>query len=612
MEQGHYELAKKYILYRQKHKERRDARDELMNTYEDIFFAPSTSSDFRRENANINTDSSMGIMLKLGTEGAKQFVDNYILKPEVEEAHRLGFIHYHDKDFSIITSNCLTIDLLKLMKGGFSTGHGHVREPNSIRSAASIACIAIQSSQNDFFGGQAIAAFDFAMAYYVRKSFVKALKKNLKKIFEILDIKNDKVNDFDFETSYKNFHEVDATKLGIEKSYFKKAYKLACSDVEDETLQAMEALIHNLNTLHSRCGSQTPFSSLNYGVDTSPEGQLVIDKLLDATWDGLGNGETPIFPIQIFQLKTGYSYKPEDPNYYLFTKACKVSAKRLFPNFLNEDSSFNAPYFKEGNYNSLVCSMGCRTRVMGNVNGPEESGSRGNFAFITLNLPMIALEAKGNLDKFWKIYDHYIKLSHDALLDRLEIIKKKHVYNLPFAMGQGLYMGSENLKSEDTIWPALKHASISIGYIGLAECLVALIGKHHGESDEAQELGLKIIGHLREKTDKYKEKEHLNWSTFASPAEGFSGRSIKCARKRFGIVEGVTSHSFTTNGNHLPVYFNTSAINKIRKEAPYHRLADAGNIAYIEMDGDPTKNVKAFQKLVCAMHDADMGYYSIK
>ena len=269
----------------------------------------------------------MGIMLKLGTEGAKQFVDNYILKPEVEDAHRLGFIHYHDKDFAIITANCLTIDLLKLMKGGFSTGHGHVREPNSIRSAASIACIAIQSSQNDFFGGQAIAAFDFAMAHYVRKSFIKALKKNLKKIFEVLDIKNDKVDNFNFETSYKNYREVDAAKLGIEEFYFKKAYKLACSDVEDETLQAMEALIHNLNTLHSRCGSQTPFSSLNYGIDTSPEGQLVIDKLLDATWDGLGNGETPIFPIQIFQLKTGYSYKPEDPNYYLFTKASTAHVK---------------------------------------------------------------------------------------------------------------------------------------------------------------------------------------------------------------------------------------------------------------------------------------------
>ena len=248
---------------------------------------------------------------------------------------------------------------------------------------------------------------------------------------------------------------------------------------------------------------------------------------------------------------------------------------------------------------------------MGNVNGPEESGSRGNFAFITLNLPMIALEAKGDLDKFWKIYDHYIKLSHDALLDRLEIIKKKHVYNLPFAMGQGLYMGSENLKPEDTIWPALKHSSISIGYIGLAECLVALIGKHHGESDEAQKLGLKIIGHLREKTDKYKEKEHLNWSTFASPAEGFSGRSLKCARKRFGIIEGITSHDYFTNGNHVAPYYPISAYKKVQIEAPYHRLADAGNISYVELDGDPTKNIKAFQKLVCFMHDSDMGYYSL-
>ena len=358
MEQGHYELAKKYILYRQKHKERRDAKNKLMETYQDIFFSKSTDSDMKRENANINADAPMGIMLKIGAEGAKQFVGDYIMKPEHDKADREHWFHIHDRDFSIICWNCLVLDLLKLFEGGFSTGNGHLREPKSIRAAASLANIAIQSSQNDMFGGQAIGAFDFAMAKYVRLSFIKALKKNLKKIFEVLDIENNKVDNFEFETSYKNYHEVDAAKLGIEESTFKKAYNLSCSDVEDETFQAMEAMVHNFNSQASRAGAQVPFSSLNYGMDVSPEGLLVTDKLLDAIDNGLGNGETSIFPIAIHQIKTGINYNPGDPGYELFQKACRVSAKRLFPNFLNEDSSFNKPYYVEGDPNTYAMAMG--------------------------------------------------------------------------------------------------------------------------------------------------------------------------------------------------------------------------------------------------------------
>ena len=461
-------------------------------------------------------------------------------------------------------------------------------------------------------GGQAIGAFDFAMAKYVRLSFTKALKKNLKKIFEVLDIENNKVDSLEFETSYKNYRKDDAAKLKIEESTFKKAYNLSCSDVEDETFQAMEAMVHNFNSQASRAGAQVPFSSLNYGMDISPEGLLVTDKLLDAIDNGLGNGETSIFPIAIHQIKTGINYNPGDPGYELFQKACRVSAKRLFLNFLNEDSSFNKPYYVEGNPNTYAMAMGCRTRTLQNCNGPSQSTSRGNFSFVTLNLPRYALEAKGDINKFWKLLDKYMHMAHDYLLDRYEIIAEKHVYNFPFLMGEGAWLDSEKLKPTDKIREVLKHASISIGYCGLAECLVALIGKHHGESEEAQELGLKIIQHIRDYTDDLIEKEHLNWSCFATPAESTAGTFIRADKKKYGVVPGVTEHNYYTNSFHCPVYYPISAWNKIKIEAPYHSISNAGHISYIEIDGDPLKNVKAFEKVVRAMHDADMGYYSIR
>ncbi|MBE6075208.1 MAG: anaerobic ribonucleoside triphosphate reductase [Selenomonas ruminantium] len=643
MKYNFYDVAKKYITYRQKHAERRAAQKHLMSSYRDIFFADAVDVDLKRDNANINTDASMGIMLKLGAEGAKHFVDNYVLSDEFREADKENWIHIHDKDFSLITFNCCQIDLLKLFHGGFSTGHGFLREPNSIRAYASLACIAIQSNQNDMFGGQSINAFDYAMAEGVRKSFHKAVIDEAYKALLYQFACRDFGTEEEFKQEFKKVMAFDACRYtessedadagrsiaaieqavtvlltevyhkttdGVEKMA-KVIYHLACADVVEETHQAMEALIHNFNTLHSRAGAQVPFSSINYGMDTSPEGRLAVREVLNAIWSGLGNGETPIFPISVFQLKAGVNYNPGDPNYDLFLQACKTSAKRLFPNFVNIDAPYNLQYYKPGDYNSVVATMGCRTRVMSNVNGPEESGSRGNFAFTTINLPKLALEAKGDMDKFWQLFDKYIKISHDYLLARLHVIEQKHVYNYPFLMGQGVWMDSDKLTNEDGIKDVLKHASYSIGFCGLAECLKALIGKHHGESAEAQELGLKIVGHLRAATDKYTEDEHMNWSTFGTPAESTAGQFQRSNRKNYGIIEGVTDRAYMTNSSHVPVYYPIKAIDKIRIEAPYHALENAGHIAYIEMDGDPTKNVKAFESVVRAMHDADMGYFSI-
>ncbi|MCI6284817.1 anaerobic ribonucleoside triphosphate reductase, partial [Selenomonas sp.] len=642
MKYDFYDIAKRYITYRQRHTERRKAQRHLMETYQDIFFAPAEDSDLKRDNANINTDASMGIMLKLGAEGAKHFVDNYVLEERFRDADKQNYIHIHDKDFSLITFNCCQIDLLKLFHGGFSTGHGFLREPNSIRAYASLACIAIQSNQNDMFGGQSINCFDYAMAEGVAKSFRKAVIDEARKAliyrFPADDFQGEQPFKDEFKAAmpfercrYAESVETERAKQSIQAigdaltQLLEKAgkptrdayvdalavYKLACADVEEETLQAMEALIHNFNTLHSRAGAQVPFSSINYGMDTSPEGRLATRETLNAIWAGLGNGETAIFPISVFQLKAGVNYNPGDPNYDLFQQACKTSAKRLFPNFVNLDAPYNLQYYKEGDYNSYVATMGCRTRVMSNINGPEESGSRGNFAFVTINLPKLALEAKGDVKAFYELFDKYIDISHDYLLARLHVIEQKHVYNYPFLMGQGVWMGSDELKPTDSIKDVLKHASYSIGFCGLAECLVALCGHHHGESAEAQKLGLEIVGHLRERTDDYTQKEHMNWSTFGTPAESTAGQFQRANQKVYGKIKGVTDRPYMTNSSHVPVYYPIKAIDKIRIEAPYHALENAGHIAYIEMDGDPTKNVKAFEAVVRAMHDADMGYFSI-
>ena len=660
MRAGFYEIAKKYIMYRSRHTMRRESSKNLMNLYNDIMFTDSADRDFKRENANINTDTPMGIMLKIGTEGTKYFIDNYILPDEIHAAESHGWIHIHDKDFSMITFNCCQIDLLKVLHGGFNNGHGYIREPGSIRSYSALGCIVIQSNQNSMFGGQSIGAYDFAMAEGIRKSFIKIL---INKIYEYLlftsfsmpnilkdynifkDTIIELINQHQYSIKYteKNNPEQNIYRneyinnlykfiegfilkydinINSSLSYIsaKKVYELSCHDVEEETHQAMEAAIHNFCSLHSRAGSQIPFSSINFGTDITPEGRLAIKEILNAIEAGLGNGETAIFPISIFKLRKGVNFEEGDPNYDLFLQACKVSAKRLFPNFLNVSSSFNAPYLGEiGEYNKEVTAMGCRTRVMGNVNGPEESGSRGNFSFTTINLPKIALEARkvseetGNIimNIFWELFDKYIKICHDYLLFRLQIIADKHVYNFPFLMGQGVWMDSEKLKPTDTIRDVLKHASFSIGLCGLAECLIALIGKHHGESEEAQELGLEIARHLRKKCDEYAKKEHMNWTCFATPAESTAGTFQRMNRKQYGIIKGVTDRDYMTNSHHCPVYYQITAAEKIRIEAPYHQIFNAGTISYVEMDGDPSKNVPAFVQLVKAMRDADMGYFSI-
>lgn len=619
MSAGFYDTAKAYIIYRKKHAERRDASMNLMGSYSDLLFADSKDMDLKRDNANINTDAPMGVMLKLGAEGAKCYADHYAIPDKFAQADKEDFIHIHDKDFSFITWNCLTQYLPDTLHGGYNTGHGFLREPNSIRSYAALACIAIQSSQNDMFGGQALAAWDFAMAEGIRKSFEKAYRKRLHDTIEYEF--GVSIDEFIIQSSYMNYgndligltksslSSISSGDITLEMKKF--AFEKACEDVETETLQAMEAAIHNFNSLHSRAGGQVPFSSINFGMDTSPEGQLAIRCTLQAIDNGLGNGETPLFPISIFQLKAGVNYNPGDPNYELFQKACAVSAKRLFPNFVNVDATYNLQYYKADDPRTHATTMGCRTRVVSNVNDEEVFTGRGNFAFTTINLPKLALEAKGDIKKFWKLFDKYIKLSKEYLEYRYEIIAKKHVFNFPFVMGENLWQGSKKLSHNDEVREALKNSSISIGFCGLAECLVALTGKHHGESADAQKLGLEIIGHLRDMTDKFTEETHMNWSTFATPAESTAGSFQRANQKTYGIIPGVTDREYMTNSSHVPVYYPIKAIDKIRIEAPYHELENAGHIAYVEMDGDPSKNLKAFESIVRAMHDANMGYFSI-
>lgn len=639
IQKGFFEVAKSYITYQKVHIERKKAAQKLMKSYTNLLFADAKDMDLKRDNANINGDAPMGIMLKLGTEGAKTWADKYALPSKFAEADNLNYIHIHDKDFSYICWNCMNIDLLKLLHNGFSTGHGFIREPQSIRSYAALACIAIQSNQNDMFGGQAINAFDYAMAEGVRKSFKKIVietiydfcygyipnvnidfttfKDKIKKECDKYTIRyteklKNKKYYFDFNSINSIYYVLNSIlDTDIDCAYPDRIYNIACRKIEEETKQAMEAVIHNFNSLHSRAGGQVPFSSINFGTDISPEGRLVTKEILNATYDGLGNGETPIFPISIFKLKRGVNYDTTDPNYDLFKLACKVSAKRLFPNFVNIDASYNLKYYQEGNYNSEIATMGCRTRVISDINGDDITGGRGNFSFTTINLPKLALEAKQDIDKFWELLDKYITLSHDYLLYRYNIIVKKHVYNFPFAVGQKIAVGSENLKQEDTLEEVLKHCSLSIGFCGLAECLVALTGKHHGESIESQNLGIEIIKYIRKKTDQYTKDEHLNWSTFSTPAESTAGLFQKSNQKEYGIIKDVTDKNYMTNSFHIPVYYKINAYQKIQLEAPYHELCNAGHISYVEMDGDPTKNLTAFESIVRCMHDSNMGYFSI-
>ena len=633
VETGHARTAKRYILYRNERTRVREMNTRLMKVYEDLTFKSSLENNVKRENANIDGDTAMGTMLKYGSEGAKQFYEMFILDPEHARAHREGDIHIHDLDFLTLTTTCCQIDLLKLFQGGFSTGHGFLREPNDIRSYSALACIALQSNQNDQHGGQSIPNFDYSMAPGVKKTFRRAFTDNLTKAIEIYLEQEDGellsksiVKNAERETGEiavfadgNGFNEAverllcDHTDERTAAKIMRFTRKYAVKETRRNTYQAMEALVHNLNTMHSRAGAQVPFTSLNYGTDTSPEGRLVMECLMKATEAGLGNGETSIFPIHIFKVKEGVNYNPGEPNYDLFKLAMRVSAKRMFPNFSFLDAPFNAQYYKPGHPETEATYMGCRTRVVGNVFDPtrEIVNGRGNLSFTSINLPRIAILSKGDIDWFFEDLDRKIDLVIDQLLARLRIQSQKKVRNYPFLMGQGVWIDSEKLGPDDSVGEVLKHGSLTCGFIGLAETLKALIGVHHGESDEAQELGLKIVSHMRERMDQAAQQYHLNFTLIATPAEGLSGRFVRMDRARFGEIPGVTDREYYTNSFHVPVYYPISAFEKIRREAPYHALTNGGHISYIELDGDPTQNLEAFETVVRAMKEAGMGYGAI-
>lgn len=625
LENGLYDVAKKYIVYRAERTKVREAKTHLMQSLYDITYQDSSDNDVKRENANIDGNTAMGTMLKYGSESSKAFYLSKVVNPRFSEAHANGDIHIHDLDFYTLTMTCCQIDLIKLFDGGFSTGNGFIREPQNIRSYASLACIAIQANQNDQHGGQSIPNFDYAMAIGVRKTYKKTFRKNLQKFVQILD---EKYTDEFLKDLVEKVHLIYPVQLKdtgyineIKKQLdfenkdkvIDRIVKLTHEETKDATYQAMEALIHNLNTMHSRAGAQVPFSSLNYGTDTTEEGRMVVSCLLDATVSGLGNGETPIFPIQIFKVKEGVNYFKEDPNYDLFKQAIVTSGKRLFPNFSFLDAPFNKQYYKEGDYDTEVTYMGCRTRVMGNTYDPnrETASGRGNLSFTSINLPRIGLNHQNDINGFYKELDKKLELVRDQLLERLDIQMHRKVYNFPFLMGQGVWMDSKTKKWDDEVGDIIKHGTLTIGFIGLAESLKALVGKHHGEDKDAQKLGLEIIARMRQKCDEFSKQLRLNFSLIATPAEGLSGRFVNIDKKKFGIIPEITDQDFYTNSFHVPVYYNISAFEKINIEAPYHALTNAGHISYVEVDGDIAKNPEAFERIIRHMHDAGIGYGSV-
>jgi len=634
IEEGYASTAKIYILYRAERTRNREMNTRLMKVFEDLTFKESQDNDLKRENANIDGDTAMGTMLKYGSEGAKQFYEMFILKDEHARAHKKGDIHIHDMDFLTLTTTCCQIDIDKLFEGGFSTGHGFLREPNDINTYSALACIAIQSNQNDQHGGQSIPNFDYAMAKGVGKSFAKLYRQNLTKTLELLiddPELDEQVKDVlvTLETvdqiiptirDIEDYCAIEAVKLAAiidDPAVIAKAQafasKKAVLETDKKTFQAMEAFVHNLNTMHSRAGAQIPFSSINYGMDTSDEGRMVIKNLLLATEAGLGNGETPIFPIHIFKVKEGVNYNPGEPNYDMFKLACRVSAKRLFPNFSFLDAPFNLKYYVPGKPETEIAYMGCRTRVIGNVNDPEREViyGRGNLSFTTVNLPKIALIAKQDVSKFFTILDERIDLVIEQLIERFEIQARKKVKNFPFLMGQGIWLDSEKLGWDDEIREVIKHGTLSMGFIGLAEALQSLIESHHGETEAAQKLGSEIITHMRKRMDDASQQYKLNFTLIATPAEGTAGRFVKMDRAEFGEIKGVTDREYYTNSFHVPVYYKINAYDKIKIEAPYHELTNAGHISYVELDGDVSQNLDAFEKIVRTMKEAGIGYGSI-
>ena len=599
------EVAKRYIAYRDQRSIARRAktRDMFLEIIE------AKNNDITRENANMNTDSPAGMMMKFASETTKPFVDDYLLSHEAREAVRNGYLHIHDKDYYPTKSlTCVQHPLDRILTYGFSAGHGESRPAKRIETASIIGCISLETAQNEMHGGQAIPAFDFYLAPYVRASFVEELKT---------------IGDFNGE-DYSELYDVeidDYVKRPLDGlSGLERVKQHAINKTVGRVHQAMEAFIHNMNTIHSRGGNQVVFSSINYGTDTSAEGRSIIREILNSTYEGVGNGATAIFPIQIWKKKRGVSYLPGDRNYDLYQLACKVTARRFFPNFLNLDATFNFHEKWDINdpkrYEYEVATMGCRTRVFENRFGPKTSIGRGNLSFSTINIVRIAIECMNYLDKeerirrFFAKLDEVLDITARQLCDRFDFQKTALVKQFPLLMSR-LWNGSENLKPDDTIEPVINQGTLGIGFIGLAECLVALIGSHHGESEEAQALGLRIVSHMRSRINEYSEKFKHNFSVLATPAEGLSGKFTKADRKAFGVIPGVTDRIYYTNSNHVPVYYKCSPRHKAKIEAPYHELTGGGHIFYVEIDGDATHNPQAISDIVDLMDKYNIGYGSV-
>lgn len=605
MKSARKDVAKRYIAYRDQRSIARRAktRDMFLEIIE------AKNNDITRENANMNTDSPAGMMMKFASETTKPFVDDYLLSASVKQAVKNNYIHIHDKDYYPTKSlTCVQHPLDRILERGFVAGHGESRPAKRIETASVIACISLETAQNEMHGGQAIPAFDFYLAPFVRRSYIEEIK-NLEQLTgeNLEDLYEDEIDDF--------------LKKELTGLSGKERYKQhAINQTVDRVHQSMEAFIHNMNTIHSRGGNQVVFSSINYGTDTSAEGRCVIRELLKSTYEGVGNGATAIFPIQIWKKKRGVSYLPEDRNYDLYKLACKVTARRFFPNFLNLDATFNkSDEWKADDpkrYVHEVATMGCRTRVFENRYGEKTSVGRGNLSFTTINIVRLAIEVMNvkdkteRIDRFFEKLDEMLDITAIQLNERFNFQKTALAKQFPLVMSV-LWNHTDNLKPNDTIESVINQGTLGIGFIGLAECLIALVGKHHGESEEAQALGLKIISHMRSRVNEFCEKYEHNFSVLATPAEGLSGKFTKKDRKSFGIIPGITDKEYYTNSNHVPVYYHCSPRHKAKIEAPYHALTTGGHIFYVEIDGDATHNEESIMQIVNMMDMYNMGYGSV-
>ena len=633
---GYEDVYKSFSEYRERRAQSRKSffddkkTHKFLKSLENLGLKSANEEDAKRENANIDGNSPMGTMLQYGSTVSREFAKAYLMKPEFAKMHDEGEIHIHDMDFLAMgTTTCCQIDLAKLFKNGFDTGHGYVRPPQDISTYGSLAAIVIQANQNDQHGGQSIPALDYYLAPGVLKTFKKQFKQT---IYDFLDL-DGFIGVINIDRIIREIDKIDSIDVNLEefsdyqksservKEIFKLANEKALQKTDRATQQAMEAFVHNLNTMHSRAGAQVPFSSVNFGTDTTPEGRMVIKNLLLSIDRGLGNGETPIFPVSIFKVKDGVNYNKEDPNYDLFRLACKVSAKRLFPNFAFVDAPFNLQYYKPGDVNTEIAYMGCRTRVFADVTSPDNQvvTGRGNLSFTTINLPRLGIKYgialkerdKADMKGFYNELGEIMDKVRDQLLERFEVQCSKHSYNFPFLLGQGVWTNGEKLKPTDRLRKVWKHGSLSTGFIGLAECLKALTGEHHGESKASQKLGLEIIKFMRKKCDENCEKYNLNFTCLATPAEGLSGRFTAIDRAIYGKIKGVTDREYYTNSFHVPVYYNISITDKIKTEAPYHELTNGGHISYIELDGDVASNVDAFEKVIRIMKESGIGYGAV-